>query len=97
MCSFYRKKCDKRLDLLALVSGKCPTSMGFAWCRFHCIHLSGRFRVTLSPSTLNGGQRKDSKQNSNFLFVQSLEMNSMQKLRHMFHLNDNAIGFRPQT
>ena len=60
-CRFLlQKKCDKRLDLLALVSGKYPTSMGSAWCRFHCIHVSGGSRVTLSTSTLNGGgQRKD--------------------------------------
>ena len=45
---------------MALVSGKCLASMGSAWCRAHCIHLSGGSWVTLSPPTLNGGQRKDS-------------------------------------
>lgn len=63
-----KKKCDKRLDLLALVSGKYPASLGSAWCRFHCIHLSGGSRVTLSPSTLNGGQRKDSQQKKQLSF-----------------------------
>ena len=43
-------------------------------------------------------ERINSKKSS-FLFVQSLEINSMPKLRHrgFIDLNGNTIGFRPQT